>query len=553
VQYRLLGPLEVLDGDRVVAIGGGQRQSLLALLLIHANEVLSTDRLIDELWGSTPPATAAKSLQVKISTLRKALGQAGQGPGVGPLVTRGNGYALRVSPDDVDSLRFGRLVEEGQRTLAAGESQHARQLLREALALWRGPPLTGLEYERFAQPEIARLEELRLDALEARAEAGLALGEHTQLIGELESLVREHPLRERYCAQLMVALYRSGRQADALSAYRATREVLSEELGLEPGEELRRVERAILRQDPGLDLAESASPRAGQAPGSASVPEVRSPMAERALLVVPSGPEAVAPLLAVAEPMAKSPPARELIIAVVVEPDELREATAALATHRNALLEHGVAGRTAAFSSPTPGDDLVRLASEGGVDLLLGETGHDPLESSSRVVLENAPCDVVLLVGSGGSLREGPVIVPFGAAWHDWAALEVGAWIARSTDSALRLIGAASGGKGDGGRDASRLLADASIIVQRKAGVLAEPLLGTPGRAGVMALAQGAGMLVVGFPDGWRADGLGRVRSELVTAPPAPTLLVRRGDRSAGLAPAQSRTRFGWSRTQKAG
>ena len=431
-------------------------------------------------------------------------------------------------------------------------SQHARQLLREALALWRGPPLTGLEYERFAQPEIARLEELRLDALEAWADAGLALGEHAQLIAELESLVREHPLRERYCAQLMVALYRSGRQADALSAYRATREVLSEELGLEPGEELRRVERAILRQDPGFDQAEPAPPRAGPAQRSASVPELGTPAPERALLVVPSGPESAAALLGVAEPMAKSPPARELIIAVVVEPHELREATAALATHRSALLEHGVAGRTAAFSSPTPGDDLVRLASEGGVDLLLGETGHDPLDGSSRVMLENAPCDVALLVGSGGALREGPVIVPFGAAWHDWTALEVGAWIARATGSALRLIGA-SGGKGDGGRDASRLLADASIIVQRKAGVLAEPLLGTPGRAGVMALAQGAGMLVVGFPDGWRADGLGRVRSALVTGPPAPTLLVRRGDRSAGFAPAQSRTRFGWSRTHKAG
>ena len=362
MQYRLLGPLEVLDGDRVVAIGGGQRQSLLALLLIHANEVLSTDRLIDELWGSTPPPTAAKSLQVKVSTLRKALGQPGHRPGDGPLVTRGNGYALRVNPDDVDSLRFGRLVGEGQRTLAADEPQHARQLLREALALWRGPPLTGLEYE--IRPTRDRATGgARLDALEAWADAGLALGEHAQLIAELESLVREHPLRERYCAQLMVALYRSGRQADALSAYRATREVLSEELGLEPGEELRRVERAILRQDPGFDQAEPAPPRAGPAQRSASVPELGTPAPEQALLVVPSGPESAAALLGVAEPMAKSPPARELIIAVVVEPHELREATAALATHRSALLEHGVAGRTAAFVSDAgrrPGSTCLR-------------------------------------------------------------------------------------------------------------------------------------------------------------------------------------------------
>jgi hypothetical protein len=158
---------------------------------------------------------------------------------------------------------------------------------------------------------------------------------------------------------------------------------------------------------------------------------------------------------------------------------------------------------------------------------------------------------VGVLVEGGGSLRAGPVVVPFGAAWHDWAALELGAWVARATRLPLRLIGAASEGR-ENGRDASRLLADASFIVQRRAGVVAEPLLATPGRKGVTALAEGAGLLVVGLSERWRQEGLGRVRSELVEAPPAPTVLVRRGARPGGLAPAEARTRFGWSLTGSA-
>ena len=266
------------------------------------------------------------------------------------------------------------------------------------------------------------------------------------------------------------------------------------------------------------------------------------------MLVAPWAPDGLASLLRLAVPLAASEPPRELVIASVVEADELGAATAALSERRDELLDRGLAARTAAFSSPTPGEDLARLASQQDVDLLLLDATRSPLEGEAGVVLERAPCDVAMLVAAGGTLRPGPVLVPFGAAEHDWAALELGAWVARATGAPLRLIGAASDA-GQDGRDASRLLADASLIVQRTTGVLASPLLATPGRAGVRALADGAGLLVVGLSDRWRQEGLGPVRTSLVEAPPAPTVLVRRGPRPGGLAPAETRTRFRWSLT----
>jgi DNA-binding SARP family transcriptional activator len=540
LEYRLLGPMEVLDGDRLVSVGGGKQLSLLALLLIHANELLSTDRLIDELWGESPPPTAGKSLHVQVSRLRKALG--GERPHGGPVLTRGNGYVLRTAEEEVDCIAFERRLEAGQRKLAAGDPGGAARLLDEGLELWRGAPLSGLEYQPFAREEILRLEELRLVALECRANAALELGQHARLVGELEGLVRAHPLRERFRAQLMVALYRSGRQTEALAVYRDAQHVLSEELGLAPGEELRRLETEILRQDAALDLPE-------QAPAMLSPtvqPHPSEP--ERGILVAPATTDALTPLLGLAMPLSASSPPRELIVAAVVEPAELAGATAELARRRDELSARGLAARTAAFSSPAPGDDLVRLASEPGVDLMLMPAGESPLEGETAVVLERAQCDVALMVEAGGPLRAGPVIVPFGGAWHDWAALELGSWVARATAAPLRLIGAAAGGREDG-RDASRLLADASLIVQRKAGVVAEPMLGSPGREGVMALAAGAGLLVVGFSERWRKEGLGRVRGAILATPPAPALLVRRGGIPGGQGREDVGTRFGWSLT----
>jgi DNA-binding SARP family transcriptional activator len=528
MEFRLLGPLEVIERDRSLALGGAKQRSLLAVLLLHANELVSADRLIDELWAEAPPATAAKSVQVYVSRLRKELGE-------GRLETRAPGYLLRVDSAEHDLARFRQLTAEA----AGADADDAAEKLRQALALWRGPALADLAYEPFAQAEITRLEELRWAALEQRVDADLACGRHAELVGELEALVAEHPLRERLRAQLMLALYRSARQAEALDAYRAARRELSEELGLEPSDELKRLEQAILRQDPALELRREAPPAA---------PPAQAPAPERSLLVVPRALDGLDALIRLAKPLAGSRPPRELILAGVVGPAELGAANAALAERRDELLGRGLAVRTAAFTSPAPGEDVVRLASQETVDLLLMDAGEDPLGGDAGVVLDQAPCDVAMLVDAGGPRADGPVIVPFGAAWHDWAALELGAWVARSTDSPLRLVGAAAAGRDDG-RDASRLLADASLIVQRRAGIVAEPLLATRGRQGVMALAEGAGLLVVGLSERWRQEGLGRARGELVARPPAPTVLVRRGPRPGGLAPAAPPTRFGWSMT----
>ncbi len=244
----------MLDGDRPLVVGGPKLRALLAVLVLHRGEVVSSDRLIDALWGERATETAAKTVHVYVSNLRKALGD-------GLVVTRGGGYALEADRCEVDVDRFEALVAEGRRALRLGDGRAAGQRLREALALWRGPPLADFAYEGFAQGTIARLEEERLEALEDRIDADLAVGEQAGLVGELEGLVAEHPLRERLQGQLMLALYRCGRQADALERYRKARGSLVAELGLEPGRRLHELERAILAHDPGLDLPAGPTPR----------------------------------------------------------------------------------------------------------------------------------------------------------------------------------------------------------------------------------------------------------------------------------------------------
>jgi DNA-binding SARP family transcriptional activator/class 3 adenylate cyclase len=266
MDFKILGPLEVAEEGRPLELGGSRQRQLLAILLLHRNEVVSSDRLIDHLWGAEPPPTAAKSLQAHVSRLRKALGAGGS------LATHGSGYRLSAGVDDIDAARFERQVEGGRGRLSAGDAAGAAADLHEALQLWRGPPLSDFAYEAFAQAEIVRLEELRMTALEERIEANLALGRHAGLVGELEALVTEYPLRERLRAQLMLALYRSGRQAEALAAYQDARLALVEELGLEPSRTLQDVEQAILRHDPALDLA-------GGAPISPPDPDLGRPRA----------------------------------------------------------------------------------------------------------------------------------------------------------------------------------------------------------------------------------------------------------------------------------
>jgi DNA-binding SARP family transcriptional activator/energy-coupling factor transporter ATP-binding protein EcfA2 len=247
VDFRILGPLEVRREDAVVALEGMKLRAVLVVLLLHPNESVHRDRLAAALWGEDAPATAAKTVQVYISRLRKALGD----PQI--LATTPTGYRLRVRADELDAERFGRLVEDGRRAMRAGQAEHAADVLREALALWSGPPLAELAFEAFAQEEIARLEEQRLAALEARVEADLAIGRHAALVGELRQLVAASPTRQRLVCQLMLALYRCARQADALEAFHAVRRALAAEIGTKPGPELHRLQEAILRQDPALE------------------------------------------------------------------------------------------------------------------------------------------------------------------------------------------------------------------------------------------------------------------------------------------------------------
>jgi DNA-binding SARP family transcriptional activator len=249
-EFRILGPLEASGEDGPLSLGGPKQRALLALLLVHANETVSTERIIDELWGEQPPRTAASSLQNFVAQLRRLLG-----PDV--LATRAPGYVLRVDPGAIDAGRFESLLAEA-RECSPGERV---EKLRQALALWRGQPLADVAFEAFAQNEIRRLEELRLTATEERIEAELELGRQADVIGELEALVRANPLRERLRGQLMLALYRSGRQADALRAYHEARRVLIEELGIEPSPALQHLHSSILRQEAALDP--STAPRAG--------------------------------------------------------------------------------------------------------------------------------------------------------------------------------------------------------------------------------------------------------------------------------------------------
>jgi DNA-binding SARP family transcriptional activator len=530
MEFRILGPLEASDEGGQVSLGGGKPRALLAVLLLHPNEVVSADRLIDELWGAHSPERATGALRVNVSRLRKTLPQ-------DVLTTRSPGYVIRVEPEQLDLHRFERLVDEGRSLLARGLPADASERLREALSLWRGPPLADFAYESFAQTAIARLEEIRLAALELRIDADLALGRHDELVGELEALVAEQPLRERLRRHLMTALYRSGRQAEALDAYKDARRALVDELGIEPSAALQELERAILRQEPALDLQATAPASVGEA-------------AERSILVVITRETPVDALLAVAEPLVRHPPRVVVLATLVSDAPELRSASAWLEEHRSALEGRGVEARAASFTSTAPGDELARLATDLDVDLLLADAPGELLTEGApderlTAVLAKTPCDVALLVPRDAT-HEGPVLVPFGGAEHDWAAVELGAWLALAGDAPLRLAGAAAVPE-HGKRDASRLLSHGALAVQRVLGIPAETLLTPPGEEGMLEASRDAGLLVVGLSTRWHREGLGPARLRLAKEATPPTLLVRRGLHPGGLAPPTTLTRFTWS------
>jgi len=279
MEFGVLGPLEVREGGQVIPLGGAKQRALLAVLLLHPNEVVSRVRLIDGLWGEEPPATAAHTVETYVSRLRRVLHDAGSHDA---LITRPPGYMLRIDPEELDLSRFENLMREGRRTLAEGNPQAAAERLRRALALFRGPPLDDVAFFPFAQAELGRLAEMRLAGLEDRIDADLAACKSGELVGELEALVKEYPFRERLHGQLMLALYRAGRQADGLDAYRRAHQYLAEELGVEPGSALRHLEHAILVQDPSLDVS------ANRQPIIVEVPPPVDPVAG-ATSVVPSG------------------------------------------------------------------------------------------------------------------------------------------------------------------------------------------------------------------------------------------------------------------------
>jgi DNA-binding SARP family transcriptional activator len=524
LEFRILGPLEVSDDGGHVRLGGPRQRATLAILLLNANRVVPVERLADDLYAGAPPVTAVTQVQRQISELRKALGAEAA------IETQAPGYVLQLLPEQLDLTRFEQQTEAGSRALGRGQSELAAEYLRGALTLWRGTPLADLRYEPFAAAAIGRLEEIRLAALELRIEADLELGRNAGLVAELEQLVAEHPFRELFRSRLMLALYRSGRQADALEVYRRTRQMLADEFGIEPTTGLRELERAILMQDPSVELRGASEQ-----------------VARSAVLVVPSGDDRLDDLLSIAEPLARRP-ARELIIARLLADSSDLERSASLLSLRRASL--AVPARSATFTTVEPAQDVIRLATSYDVDLVLLD-GPPDIEGASipdvlAGILDRSPADVAVLVRSPAEPLDGGVFVPFGGSDHDWAALELAAWLCSRRGCPLKLVGAGADARSDR-RDASRLLADASLAVQRVVGVDTEPILVEPTPVALVEAVEPAALVVVGISPRWKAQGIGSSRRALVRHARAPALLVHRGPRPGGLSPQESRTRFSWS------
>ena len=407
IDIGLLGPLEVAVGGTNVPLRGSRQREVVALLALHVNEVVPRDTLIDELWEDDPPETAAKIVQNAVSQLRKALGAAGLATAI---ETEFDGYVLHVDPETIDARRFERLAAEGRAALASADAVTAHRRLREGLVLWRGRALADVAGVPFAQAEAARLEELRLATIEDRIEAELALGLHAEVAAELEALVAQHPLRERLRAHLMLALYRLGRQADALTVYQDTRRALVDKLGIEPSPFLRRLERAILRQEPELEAPRAEAPRvAVRVPAARAARKTVAVLsAEVAPASAPTDPEALARLteraLEVAERVvgAHGATVERLpggsVLAVygvpaVREDDALRAARAALELSE----ELGGNGR----------DPKMRIGIASG-EVLVDPSGHvsgQPVVAAVHLQQRAAPGDVLICAATERLLR----------------------------------------------------------------------------------------------------------------------------------------------------
>jgi DNA-binding SARP family transcriptional activator len=553
LEYRILGPLEIVDDVGALLLGGRKQRAVLAVLLLHANQVVSTDKLIDDVWGEDAPPSAPSALQVYIAQLRKALGRTNRGAEA--IRTRSPGYELVVAEDELDADRFARICKKGRASLAGGDPAGASEQLQEALACWRGQPLAEFTYETFAQSEIERLEEAKIAAIEDRVEADLALGRHLDLVGELDSLVGVFPLRERLRGHLMLALYRSGRQAEALQVFRDARDALAEQLGLDPGPELQELERAILNHEDALALRSPTK-------DAASVIRKRTSPRERSILVAPRDPSQMRSVASIAGSLARIGGDHDVILVRLAgpwegtagEPVELADAHRSLETVRTELNDRGTPTRIISFTSVDPAGDLARLVREHPVDLLLIQADVGSISAPTEIgeALESVGCDVAIVVGSNsaGWPPDGdpPVVSPFGGAEHDWPALEFAAWIASAEGLPFRLLGSTADLK-RGQRDASRLLARASLIVQNMTGAVAQPVLVDPGR-GILGDVRAAAAVVMGLPDDWVSQGLGELRAEVCEAAAGPVILTRRGSRTRSGAPSTEGTRFGWSRAR---
>lgn len=529
--FGILGPLEVRRDGVVVDVPGTRQRALLAVLLLRAGEVVPAERLLEDVWSDDPPTAGNAALRVRISQLRKALG-----PDGGKIVTRAPGYVLAVEPGQVDLQRFEQLLRRGGDALARDDAAVAAPLFEEALGLWRGSALADFPYEPFAQGAIRRLEELRLVAREQLVAAQLAQGRHAMLLGELRELVAEHPMRERLWAHLMLALYRDGRQAEALEAYRDARRALVDEVGIEPGPELQELERRILAQDPSLTGG------------------VRTERPPRVVLALADAEASVAPLATMGTGLAREAGAELIVGAIVADEVALGAIAPRLQEVRDGVAGDGPAVRVAAFTSDDPGRDAARLAADHDVALLLVEAAGAVLDDGRfgpalETILREAASDVAVVVGPArdGQDAAAPVVVPFAGHEHDWAALEAGAWLAKGRGGGLRLVGTRAAPLA-GRRDASRLLASASIALQRGVGVATDVVLADAGPEGILEAAAGGGVLVTGLSPRWAKEGLGTSRRALARGAACPVLVVRRGVSPGGLAPPEAMTRFTWSR-----
>jgi DNA-binding SARP family transcriptional activator len=537
VDYRILGPLEAVSAGRQASLGGRVQRAVLGALLLHANQAVSADWLVDAVWGESAPATALHAVSVYVSKLRRELGS-------DAIVRAPTGYVLRVAPGRLDLERFESLVWQARQELAADEPGRARELLDDALALWRGRALADTQLEDFAQAHVARLEELKLAAVVARAEATLALGLASEVVPELEALMIEHPHDERMAGLLMLALYRAGRQSDALGRYQSTRARLAEELGIDPSESLNDLQRRILARDATLEI------------------EKTDPI--RAVVMLPERLDQLERLTELAGTLGRPGSSHEVILAWIQEPgppDDSSRALAAvsavLARLRAQLIERGASVRVAAFTATDRAADVIRLARRPEVDLLVLGCAGSALEDGRfapelSLILAAAPCDVALWFEreNAGIPTSGPIVVPFGALDHDWGALELAAWLATNSGRPLVLLGAASGS--NGARDASRMLADASLLIQHAAGVVAEPRLVETGRTGLLGAIDETTLLISAVSERWLSEGLGATRLELARSAPCPVMFVRRGQRPGGLSPPESLTLYRWSMTAAA-